>query len=193
MLLSFEAATAEELRDKVLSFARVFGLEVDTRQAELPLSAPAAASVATHNDPNMTHSPIRNIMSSPETNEAPVEKRGRGRPPGKKNATTTAEGLKAQAAAAKPADAPAVQEAVPAEHAAPESIPAPVEAPKAEATPAPVTKDQAVAALQALVTAKGMPKAREVLATFSAARLSELPESKLGDFVAACKAAHVAG
>lgn len=206
MLLSFEAATAEELRDKVLNYARVFGLAgaVDTRQMDLPLSGVAQA---TQNIPNDAVSPIRNIMSPDSEGNIPAgtpTKRGRGRPSKAEiaarevsasqfpvpveevpadeapKATTPAESLKAQAtmaaqAPADPAEAPKVEEK-----------------PAAAPTTGSATKDQAVAALQALVAGKGMPKAREVLASFNAARVSELPESKFGEFVAACNAAMVA-
>lgn len=52
----------------------------------------------------------------------------------------------------------------------------------------PATKEQAVAALSALSSAKGLPVARDVLAKFEVLRLSELDPSKYGDFVAAAKA-----
>jgi hypothetical protein len=50
-----------------------------------------------------------------------------------------------------------------------------------------ITKEQLVEMLQKVNKAKGLPKAREVLAKFSCTRLGELPEEKYGDFYLACR------
>lgn len=100
----------------------------------------------------------------------------------------------APAAAPAPATAPAPAAADPAPARSALSVPPaqvatavpPAAAPSApETIPAPVTKEQTIAALKALM-AKNFAGAQEVLSTFNAMQLSQIPQARWAEVVKAC-------
>lgn len=175
MILTFEATTAEELREKVVSLARMFGalatgIVETTSEAKYyvnhPVETPvteAAAPATVPTDPK----PKRSRRSSKDVSDAPA------------NSTSAEE----PATAGKPAAGPSaglIETPKP-------DVPAQVQPATEDVKP--LTKDDAIAALQKVNEGKGLGVAREVLLAFSCSRISEVPVEKYGAFVAACEKA----
>lgn len=162
MILTIEAETAEELREKVLNLASVMG--------------GGAVSPVTNGNGHDT-APDEGTAGSTE----PVGKK-RGRKP-KDAATAETSPIEAPALGEKkdaPTETPAV--APTASEPTPNATTGPAATPSAK-----LTKDDVVKALTAVTSNKGMPAARELLLRYKATRLSEIKEEEFAAFINDCK------
>lgn len=159
MILTIEAATANELCSQLREIVKSFGIEVDSNQLPLPLAIVPNAATAP------TASTSLDAVESAETQ--------------KRKRRTKAE---MEADAVAKAASPVVTSIV-------NPTPPTPSTPLTTAVVTELTIDQVRAALGQVNDVKGTPAARELLTKFSCARISDLKKEKYTTFVEECRAA----
>ena len=170
MHLTIEGSSAEEIRDKIASLAKVFGVAAVGPQIEIPLTDPTAAGAdkaagaeeaddePAADDVEETSRIDMGVLKSKVAEDAP-KKRGR-KPKSEKTESTPEPVAPEQPAAEVPAGA----------------------------TQAPLTKQDCVDALTQVTSKKNLDAARELLTRFGAPRVSELKAEQYPAFIAECRA-----
>lgn len=166
IIVTVTGSTVDEIREKLLKYAREFGY--DENQTSLPLTDPAPLTVAAL-DPAPIQAAAEQTMAAEPLDASPnaPKEEKRGRHP--KNCACE------KCAGKKTADAPAAESAAPQKE---------VKAPKAAK---PASKEDVVAALQELQGATNLKAVIATLSKFGAKKASEIKEEDYAALVDECK------